>query len=364
MSTELQGWIADLVARDGTVLHLVPGQVPLARVGRQLEPLGEQALDDRAFVQALHAVCGEREQGVVSGQAYGGALLHGRVVNDAGRRTLVLRRLVVPTTAPSDVGLPDRVWEHFAGLRRGLVLLVGESGTGTTSACAALAAARLTDSGAHGVIIGDPLAWTLPAGRARVSHCIVGADAPTMAEGIRTAQRADADLICCTPLHEPDAVHAALDAARGGALVIATVTAASVPEAFSRLIDEQPATQRTYVTSQLSRAFELATHQALIVRADGTGRTLATGVLLPTPAVRNLLREEHTHQLTAMMMTGGKIGMRSLGQHIDTLIQEGTVEEEAAIAAHPEPHGLRQFLESNRQHREKQAKPQPPPGTP
>jgi twitching motility protein PilT len=346
MSKDLKTWVEALVARDGTVLHLVPGRVPLARVAGQLEPLGETPLDSRTFVEALHAVCGEADTGVLHAAAAGGEMLHGRVVSDAGRRTLVIRRLITPTTDRATLGLPDIVWETVAGLRHGLVLVTGEHDSGKSTTCAALAAARTTDAGVHALITGEPLQWRLPTNdaRARITHRLPGVDADDADRCITQALEQDVDVICCDPVARPETGARCSEAATRGRLVIAGIGAASVGEALLNWTDS-PSRNRDWVVRHTARALQLVIQQALVDRADGQGRALASGVLLRSPAVYNLVREDRPHQLPAMMAVGGKWGMRSLEQHLQQLVADGTVTREAALAAHPEPWSLRDLLD-------------------
>jgi twitching motility protein PilT len=356
MNEQLQRWVGKLADRGGTVLHLVPGQLPLARVGGRLEPLEERMVDDRTFVEALHAVCGERDAGVLHTAAGGGQLLHGRLVSDAGRRTLVLRRLVTPETDRTRLGLPDAVWERLAGLQHGLVLVTGLSGSGRSTTCAALSRARTADAGVHALITGEPLTWRLPPDnpRARITHHIPGVDGEGADHRITHALEQDVDVVCCDPVGRADTGAHCAQAAADGLLVIAGVTGTSAADALHRLADA-PGRHRESVTRNLAHAVQLILHQALVERADGRGRVLASGVLTRTPAVYNLLREDRAHQLPAMMAVGGKWGMRSLEQHLQQLVADGTVTREAALAAHPEPWLLRDWLDRSA------PKPPPPP---
>jgi len=362
MSKDLKTWVEALVAREGTVLHLAAGRVPLARVDGSLEPIGTQALDTQTFVQTVHAVCGENDAGVLHAAAAGGQMLHGRVVSDAGRRTLVIRRLVSPETDRAKIGLPDVVWDTVAGLQSGLVLITGEHDSGLSTTCAALAAARTADAGVHALLTGEPLTWRLggDAHRARLSYLIDGVDAEHLAKSLNELRERDVDLICCDPVASPWSFARLASAAADGALVIASVRGSGAPEALRRLTDlTVDGTARNGVRHEVAASLRLVIHQALVDRADGDGRVLACGVLLQTPAVYNLIREDRAHQLAAMMAVGGKLGMRTLDQHLEDLVKAGTVTREAAIAAHPHPWALESWLD-----RSAPAQPGPPPAQP
>jgi twitching motility protein PilT len=162
---------------------------------------------------------------------------------------------------------------------------------------------------------------------------------------LAAAQLADVDVICCDPISNPYTSMQLTEAATRGQLVIASVAASSAGDAVNAWTSVIDADARQHALRFTSRALQLVIHQTLVDRADGDGRVLACGVLLRTPAVYNLIREDRAHQLPAMMAVGAKWGMRTLEQDLESLVNGGLVNRDAALAAHPQPWTLRDWLD-------------------
>ena len=166
----------------------------------------------------------------------------------------------------------------------------------------------------------------------------------TFASVLRSVLRQDPDVILVGEMRDLETIHTALSAAETGHLVFATLHTQDAPQTIDRIIDVFPAHQQDQVRVQLSVALEGVMTQQLIPTADGSSRVLAAEVLVPTPAVRNLIREGKTHQIPSAMQTGSNVGMQTMDTALATLVRNGKITQRVAEQRSSTPDELRRLM--------------------
>ncbi len=238
---------------------------------------------------------------------------------------------MTPSTIESldTLGMPASV-KAMAELPRGIVLVTGPTGSGKTTTLAALIDEINQTRDDHILTIEDPIEVLHQHKRCIVNQRELGADAPGFAEALRAALRQDPDVILVGEMRDLETISTALTAAETGHLVLATLHTQDAPQTIDRVIDVFPPHQQQQIRVMLSAALQGVVAQQLLPTADGRGRVAAVEVLLPTPAVRNLIREGKTHQLYSAIQTGGEHGMQTMDAALVDLVQRGRITAEAA----------------------------------
>jgi twitching motility protein PilT len=235
---------------------------------------------------------------------------------------------------PSDIasleelGMPPAV-RALAGLPRGIVLVTGPTGSGNTTLAALIDEINRTRDD-HILTIEDPIEVLHQHKRCLVNQRELGTDATGFAEALRAALRQDPDVILVGEMRDLETISTALTAAETGHLVLATLHTQDAPQTVDRVIDVFPPHQQQHVRVMLSAAIQGVVAQQLLPTADGRGRAAAVEVMLPSPAVRNLIREGKTHQLYSAIQTGGEQGMQTMDASLVDLVQHGRITVEAA----------------------------------
>ena len=196
----------------------------------------------------------------------------------------------------------------------------------------------------HILTIEDPIEFLHQHKSSIVNQREIGADAPDFALALRAALRQDPDVILVGEMRDLETISTALTAAETGHLVFATLHTQSTSQTVDRIIDVFPPEQQGQVRTQLSIALQGIVTQQLLPTADGAGRTVATEVLVPTPAVRNLIREGKTHQIYAALQTSGAVGMQTMDADLVRLVRAGKITRKLAEQRASVPEELKRLL--------------------
>jgi twitching motility protein PilT len=253
-------------------------------------------------------------------------------------------RLIPSTIVPiDDLGLPPVVHE-FTKKPRGLVLVTGPTGSGKSTSLASMIDEINATREEHILTIEDPIEFLHGHKKCMVNQRELGSDAQSFAAALKAALRQDPDVILVGEMRDLETISTALTAAETGHLVFATLHTQSAPQTIDRIIDVFPTAQQSQVRTQLSVAIQGIMTQTLIPTADGSARVVACETLVPTPAVRNLIREGKTHQIPSAMQTGAGVGMQSLDTALATLVRNGKITQRMAESRSSTPEELRRLL--------------------
>ena len=252
---------------------------------------------------------------------------------------------LVPHEIPAldSLGVPPVLRELIAK-PRGFVLVTGPTGSGKSTTLAAMIDAINVDREDHILTIEDPIEFLHRHKRSIVNQREVGSDAPDFARGLRAALRQDPDVILVGEMRDLETISTALTAAETGHLVFATLHTQSTAQTVDRIIDVFPPEQQGQVRTQLSIALQGIVTQQLLPTMDGRGRVVATEVLVPTPAIRNLIREGKTHQIYAALQTSGAVGMQTMDADLARLVRSGRITRSLAEQRASVPEELNRLL--------------------
>jgi twitching motility protein PilT len=242
-----------------------------------------------------------------------------------------------------ELGLPS-VLHDFVHKPRGLVLVTGPTGSGKSTSLAAVIDGINRTREDHILTIEDPIEFLHPHKKCIVNQRELGTDAKSFAFALKAALRQDPDVILVGEMRDLETISTALTAAETGHLVFATLHTQGAAETIDRIIDVFSPEQQQQVRVQLSVALQGVVTQTLLPTADGAGRIAACEVLIPTPAVRNLIREGKTHQITSVMQTGSQSGMQTMDAALATLVRQGKISQKLAEQRSSHPDELRRLM--------------------
>ncbi|HEY4828558.1 MAG TPA: type IV pilus twitching motility protein PilT, partial [Solirubrobacteraceae bacterium] len=228
-----------------------------------------------------------------------------------------------------NLGLP-KVVADFANKPRGLVLVTGPTGSGKSTTLASLIDLINASREEHIMTVEDPIEFLHHHKKCLVNQRELGSDATSFGEALKAALRQDPDVILVGEMRDLETIGTAITAAETGHLVFATLHTQDTPQTIDRIIDVFPSEQQAQVRAQLSVALQGIMTQMLLPTADGAGRCVAAEILVPTPAVRNLIREAKTHQIYSVLQTGGAHGMQTMDAALAQLVRAGKVNRQLA----------------------------------
>jgi len=344
--------LLDVVSKRASDLHMTAGVPPVIRDRGRLARLDEYPVltpeDTREFIYSILTTEQRRrlENDLQLDFAY---VVPGRArfrVNAYFQRGAVAAafRLIPSVITPIDeLGLPSIVHE-LARRPRGLVLVTGPTGSGKTTSLASMIDEINRTRDEHIVTIEDPIEFVHAHRRCVINQRELGADALSFSGALKAALRQDPDVILVGEMRDLETISTALTAAETGHLVFATLHTQDAPQTIDRIIDVFSPEQQAQIRVQLSVTLQGVVTQQLLPTADGSGRCAACEVLIPTPAVRNLIREGKVHQIPSIIQTGAAHGMQSMDAALATLVRAGQITKDLAITRASAPEELRRLL--------------------
>jgi len=254
-------------------------------------------------------------------------------------------RLIPSRTVPIEsLGLPPVIRE-FAKRPRGIVLVTGPTGSGKSTTLASLINEINETRDEHIMTIEDPIEFLHSHKRCIINQRELGSDAKSFALALKAALRQDPDVILVGEMRDAETIGTALTAAETGHLVFATLHTQDAPQTVDRIIDVFPPAQQGQIRAQLAIGLQGVVTQTLLPTADGAGRCVAAEVLVPTPGVRNLIREGKTHQIYSLIQTGGAHGMQTMDACLAGLVRAGTITLATAESRSSQPSELRRLVQ-------------------
>ncbi len=346
---QIDQFLRVLVEKDGSDLHLSTGSVPVIRVHGNLTRVKFRELSAPDMEQLVYEVMKEewRERFLETQDfdfAYeieGLARFRVNVFWQRHGLAAVFRTIPSEILTADDLGLSEAI-RKFCLLSRGLVLVTGPTGSGKSTTLAAMIDLINETRYDHVITIEDPIEFTHPNKRCLVNQREVGTHTRTFTNALRAALREDPDVILIGEMRDRETIELALTAAETGHLVFGTLHTSSAPKTVDRIIDVFPADQQEQARSMLAESLMGVVAQVLLKKKGGVGRVAAQEIMVGTPAVANLIRENKIHQIPSMIQTGRKDGMQLLDQHIMELYMSGQVE---AIEAYTRAHNKQTFRE-------------------
>src|SRR5438445_4498084 len=349
MDIDFADLLMEVVSRRASDLHLSAGASPTVRVRGRLQPLEEypklSPTDTREIIYSI--LTGDQRQRLETNWqldfAYsipGHARFRVNAYFQRGALVAAFRLIPFNLSSIEELGLPPSVLE-FTRKPRGFVLVTGPTGSGKSTSLAAMIDEINSTREEHIMTIEDPIEFLHSHKKCLVNQRELGSDAQSFSEALKAALRQDPDVILVGEMRDLDTISTALTAAETGHLVFATLHTQDTAQTIDRVIDVFPAHQQGQVRVQLSVALQRIRTQQLLPTADGSGRCLAAEVLIPTPAVRNLIREGKTHQIYSVLQTSAQAGMQTMDSALATLVRAGKITRQLAEQRATSPEELK-----------------------
>jgi twitching motility protein PilT len=325
----------------GSDLHLATNTPPQVRVHGKLQRLDMPDLTPTDTKQLAYSVMTDVqkkrfEESLELDFSFGIrgiARFRSNVFNQRGAVGAVYRLIPEKIKSFKDLGLPA-VLANLAERPRGLVLVTGPTGSGKSTSLAAMIDKINDERNEHILTIEDPIEYIHQHKGCLVNQREVHSDTMGFTEALRAALREDPDIVLIGELRDLETTEAALRIAETGHLTFGTLHTNSAAQTINRVIDMFPAHQQSQIRTQLSLVLEGIVCQALLPKAQGGGRVVALEILVPTPAIRNLIREDKIHQIYSSMQAGQeKLGTQTFNQSLATLYMTKQITLEAAMAS-------------------------------
>ena len=260
----------------------------------------------------------------------------GNVFKQRGCVAMAIRQIPYEITSVGELGLPP-ILATLAERPRGLVLVTGPTGSGKSTTLAALVDKINSERRGHIITIEDPIEFIHKHKRCMVNQREVGADTQSFTAALKYALRQDPDIILIGEMRDLETIAAALTIAETGHLVLATLHTNSAAESINRIIDAFPSHQQGQIRAQLAFVLEGVVTQMLLPKAKGRGRIAAAEVMICTPAIRAVIRDEKIHQIYSLMQAGKKHGMQTMNDAFQVLYMQGQIAKEEALRRSADP---------------------------
>jgi twitching motility protein PilT len=330
-----------LVENSGSDLHVTTDSPPQMRVHGHLQRMPHESLTPSQTKHLVYSVLTDAQKKRFeetneldfSFGIKGLARFRCNVFNQRGAVAAVYRLIPEKIKGFGELGLPP-VLATLAERPRGLVLVTGPTGSGKSTTLAAMIDKINAERHDHILTIEDPIEYIHQHKSCLVNQREVHSDTDSFGNALRAALREDPDIVLIGEMRDLETVEAALKIAETGHLTFATLHTNSAAQTINRIIDIFPANQQAQIRTQLSLVLEGIVCQALLPRGDGKGRVVSLEIMIPTPAIRNLIRDDKVHQIYGAMQTGQeKFGMQTANQSLASLYMKGLITKETALAS-------------------------------
>jgi twitching motility protein PilT len=330
-----------MVDLDGSDLHITTNSPPQIRVHGHLNRLQLPDMNPAETKNLVYSVLTDSQKKRFeetmeldfSFGIKGLARFRCNVFNQRGAVGAVYRLIPEKIRSFGELGLPQ-VLATLAERPRGLVLVTGPTGSGKSTTLAAMIDKINAERRDHILTIEDPIEYIHPHKGCLVNQREVHSDTNSFANALRAALREDPDIVLIGEMRDLETVEAALKIAETGHLTFGTLHTNSAAQTINRIIDIFPANQQAQIRTQLSLVLEGIVCQALLPKADGKGRVVSLEIMVPTPAIRNLIRDDKVHQIYGAMQTGQeKLGMQTANQSLASLYMKRLISLETALGA-------------------------------
>jgi twitching motility protein PilT len=341
----LRGLLEEMVARNASDLHIVAGERPKLRIDGDITNASiEHSLAPKDTLQLAYSVLTEEQKKRFELEdeldfSFGIqnlARFRGNVFKQRGCVSMVVRQIPFAIKTFDQLGLPGSI-AKMAEKPRGLVLVTGPTGSGKSTTLAAMIDKINRERKGHIITVEDPIEFIHKHQSCIINQREIGSDTKSFASALKYALREDPDIILVGEMRDLETIAATLTIAETGHLAFATLHTNSAAEAINRIIDVFPSHQQSQVRAQLAFVLEGIVTQTLLPKAQGRGRVMAAEILVVTPAIRALIRDDKVHQIYSSMQAGKKWGMQTLNDALYALYMNREVTAEECLRVSGDP---------------------------
>jgi len=351
MPVNLRALLEEMIEKDASDLHLVAGERPKIRVdGDIVNASSEEVMTPKDTLSLAYSVLTENQKKRFETESeldfsfgiQNLARFRGNVFKQRGCVSVVIRQIPFTVKTFSELGLPNVV-AQLADRPRGLVLVTGPTGSGKSTTLAAMIDKINKELKGHIITVEDPIEFIHRHQACIVNQREVGTDTNSFQAALKYALRQDPDVVLIGEMRDLETIQAALTIAETGHLAFATLHTNSAAESINRIIDVFPSHQQSQVRAQLAFVLEGVLTQTLLQRAKGRGRVMAAEIMICTPAIRALIRDDKVHQIESSMQAGKKYGMQTLNDALYQLYMAREVTKDECLRVTSKPN---EFLRS------------------
>ncbi len=342
-----------MIEKGASDMHITTGTPPLLRIDGSIVPLRLPALGAVETKQLCFSVLSEEQRAHfektneldLSFGVKGLSRFRANIYMQRGAVAGAFRTIPFKILSFDDLGLPAVV-SSLAEKPNGLVLITGPTGSGKSTTLAAVIDKINTEQRLHIMTVEDPIEYLHPHKTSIVNQREVGSDTEGFKTALKYVLRQDPDVVLIGEMRDLETIEAALTISETGHLVFATLHTNSAVSTINRIIDVFPSHQQPQIRAKLSFVLQGVVSQQLLPRDKAPGRVLALEIMIPNPAIRNLIREDKVHQIYSQMQVGqDKFAMQTLNQSLYSLFQRKLISQEEAMSRATEPDELRMMME-------------------
>ncbi|MEE8577386.1 MAG: PilT/PilU family type 4a pilus ATPase [candidate division Zixibacteria bacterium] len=350
----LRELLEQMVKAGASDLHLTVGAPPVIRVDGKLVRMQMDFLTAEVIKKLAYSMLNEKQKtkfeqnneldfsfGIESMSRF-----RANMYMQRGNIAVALRQIPYKIMTFDELALP-KVMEEFAVLPRGLILITGPTGSGKSTTLAAVIDKINKERPVHIITVEDPIEYLHRHQMALINQREVYSDTPSFASALKYALREDPDVVLVGEMRDLETIESALAIAETGHLAFATLHTNSCAESINRIVDVFPTNQQEQVRVALSFSLQAVVSQSLIPKIGG-GRCMALEIMVATPAIRAIIRDDKIHQLYSMIQSGQKFGMKTMNQSLAELFTGGKITINDAMAYSGNPQELSEMLSRNK----------------
>ena len=319
-------------------IHITVGIPPNLRINGALIHLGDKPLSPSDTEELVKQTLSEKQFEVLKDKGEvdfsyaspGKGRFRVNAYIQRGSYGMALRIIPLEIPTMQQLGLPS-VISDLTRLPRGLILVTGPTGSGKSTTLATMIDQINRERNVHIMTLEDPIEYLHRHQKSIVNQREIGSDSQSFSSALRGALRQDPDVILVGEMRDLDTISIAITAAETGHLVLSTLHTLGAAKTIDRIIDVFPPYQQQQVRVQLASVIQAVISQQLLPKADGKGRVAAHEIMIATPAIRNLIREDKIHQIDTSIQTGGKFRMQTMDSSLVDLYNRGLIRKDIAL---------------------------------
>ena len=336
----IQEYLQEAMGKGASDLFIVAGLPLTYKINRKMIRVGDRLMpeDTRKLIEDIYAIAQERK--IETLEKNGDDDFSFSIPNlgrfrvstyrQRGSLAAVIRLIAFRLPNPEELSIPSQIMQ-LAEYRKGLVLVTGSAGSGKSTTLACLIEQINSTREEHIITLEDPIEYLHKHNRSIVNQREIGLDTDSYGNALRAALREDPDIILVGEMRDFDTISTAITAAETGHLVFSTLHTIGAAPTIERIVDVFPPHQQNQIRSQLASVLEAVISQQLLPTIDGKSRVAAFEVMLGTPAIKNLIREDKAHQIPSIMQTSKKIGMQTMDDSLFSLYLKHKIDAANAV---------------------------------